>query len=53
MGAVGGYAASGVIPGDEDSDALTVGMMVAGASLGNWATLIKRSKLTDFDKKEL
>ena len=50
MGAVGGYATSGII-GDEDSDALTVGMMVAGASLGNWATLIKRSKLTDFDKK--
>ena len=50
MGAVGGYATSGII-GDEDSDALTVGMMVAGASLGNWATLIKRSNLTDFDKK--
>jgi len=49
MGAVGGFAASGVL-GDEDDDALTIGMMVAGAGLGNWATLLKRSKLTDFDK---
>ena len=49
IGAVGGYAASGMV-GDEDDDALTIGMMVAGAGLGNWATLLKRSKLTDFDK---
>ena len=50
MGAVGGYAVSGIL-GDEDDDALTIGMMVAGAGLGNWATLLKRSKLTDFDKE--
>ena len=50
VGGLGGFALSGIV-GDEDDYGLTVGMTLAGAGLGTWQSLLRRSKLTSIEKE--
>ena len=50
VGGLGGFALSGIV-GDEDDYGLTVGMTLAGAGLGTWQSLLRRSKLTAIEKE--
>ena len=50
IGSLGGYAASGII-GDEDDDALTLGMMLAGAYIGRRHNIMRNSNLTSVQKE--
>ena len=51
VGALGGFAASGII-GDEDDDGLTIGLMIAGAITGRYHSNLRKSNLTAVQKAD-
>ena len=50
VGGLGGFAASGIV-GDEDDDALTIGLIVAGAMAGQYNKILRKSNLTEIEKE--
>ena len=51
VGALGGFAASGII-GDEDDEGLTIGLMIAGAITGRYHSNLRKSNLTAVQKAD-